>query len=116
MRLKNAKKLLLVQYAGAPEQAKKELREWFKSAHDLRALRNKYAHARWHVPLRSESEDPLFRMLPLNWDFDPNQKDKSVPIRLSELHANAAKIEELSGGLGTWMRKNAQHAKRRSAK
>lgn len=109
-RLYKAEELVFIQYASAPEDAKQQLKQWFKKAHEVKAMRNDYTHARWQIPNLSDSDDPLFRMLPLNWNFDPNQEDKSVPIRLSELHADAAEIERLDGGLGSWMRDYAAYA------
>jgi hypothetical protein len=114
-RLRKAEDLVFIQYASAPDAAKQQLEQWFIKAHEVKAMRNDYTHARWQIPNLSDSDDPLFRMLPLNWNFDPNQEDKSVPIRLSDLHADAAEIERLDGGLGGWMRKYLVYAAPRVA-
>jgi hypothetical protein len=109
-RLEKAEELVFKQYSSAPTASLAELREWFSAARKMKDLRNDYAHARWSLPGYVEGDDPEFRMTPLNWNMDPDQKDASVPIKLSELHVAALEIERLGSGLGAWMIKHLAYA------
>jgi len=96
-RLDALKPLVLQTYRAAGRDAVAEFEAWFSKACELKAIRNDYVHARWGVPGHSDSDDPVLKMLPMNWNFERDARDDSVDVKLSELREQGTSIEQLSG-------------------
>ena len=97
-------------YQPAGHIALAEFEAWFTKACELKAIRNDYVHARWCIPGHSESDDPILKMLPMNWNFTPGRQDEPVDVTLSSLAEQAVAIEKLSAEFGTLLEKFAAHA------
>ena len=109
-RLKKLKPLVMKTYQPAGVIALAEFETWFAKACELKAIRNDYVHARWGLPGHCESDDPILKMLPMNWNFTPDRPDESVDVPLSGLAEQAAAIETLSAEFSALLEKFAAHA------
>lgn len=111
-RLEALKPLVLKMYRAAGNDALAEFEAWFAKVCELKAIRNDYVHARWGLPSHSESDDPVLRMLPMNWNFTPGSRDESVAVTLSALGEQRATIERLSEEFGELQKKYVGHVTR----
>ncbi|MEK6210911.1 MAG: hypothetical protein AABM64_11180 [Pseudomonadota bacterium] len=94
-RLEALKPLVLKMYRAAGNDALAEFEAWFAKVCKLKAIRNDYVHARWGLPGELDSDDPILKMLPMNWDFSADRLDKSVDVPLSELESQSSRIGQL---------------------
>ena len=109
-RLKKLKPLVMKTYKPAGEIALAEFETWFAKARELKAIRNDHVHARWGIPSHCESDDPVLKMLPMNWDFTPEHPDASVDVTLSGLAEQAVAIEKLTAEFSMLLKKLVAHA------
>ena len=109
-RLKKLKPLVMKTYKPAGEIALAEFETWFAKARELKAIRNDYVHARWRIPGHCESDDPILKMLPMNWNFAHGCPDESVDVPLSGFAEQVAAIETLSVEFSALLEKFAAHA------
>lgn len=102
-RLKKLKQIVMKAFRPAGTKALKEFSEWFKQAHEARALRNDYAHGRWGVPGKFKFKppgrmidaEPLLTFMPLHWNLNPDRPDDSLTMTLEEFAAQVATVEKL---------------------
>lgn len=86
-------------------EAAKDFAEWFKRAHEARALRNDYVHARWGVRGSFGDEEPFAEYVPLNWIMDPVTAPPSIRLPFSEFDQQIEEVRKLTGELGQLQRK-----------
>ena len=112
-RLKKLKPLVMKTYQAAGDAALAEFETWFAKVCELKAIRNDYVHARWGLPGHCESDDPILKMLPMNWNFAHGCPDESVDVPLSGFAEQVAAIETLSAEFSALQKKfvaQAAHA------
>lgn len=109
-RLERLKPLVMKTYLATGVVAQTEFAAWFQRAEELKAIRNDYGHARWGIPGHSESDDPILKMLPMNWNFSPEHPDASVDVTLSSLAELARAIERISAEYGELRKKYIAYA------
>lgn len=108
-RLDRLKEQTLKIYASAGDAAIAEFEAWFAKAGEIKAIRNDYVHARWGLPGITESDDPVLKMLPMNWNFDPDNLDTPTDVTISALAKQTAAIEKLIGELMKLQKKYQHH-------
>ncbi len=70
-----------------------EFHDWIERVEDIRIRRNHYVHGIWeYLPLRSEA--PLGFQIP-PWKNDTIMGSVATSMRLEDLEADAARVEEL---------------------
>jgi len=95
-RLDKLKFLVRKTYQAAGQDALAEFEAWFTRACELKAIRNDYVHARWHVPDFSPSDDPVVMMMPLNWQWTPANQPETQAMALSTLAAQVIELKKMS--------------------
>jgi hypothetical protein len=101
MKLRLDKLESLIQETALHEQSTvfKQLSEWFKQAHEVRALRNDYVHARWIMHRVSPGEEPSIAYLPLTWESDPAALPQPIRVTFAELDQQVSEIRKLTNEL-----------------
>ncbi|MDM4765985.1 hypothetical protein [Pelomonas sp. SE-A7] len=102
-RLDMLEQMVVELYSPAGTSALKDFRDWFASAHKVRAIRNDYAHGRWGVPGKLQESPsgpalprvPLLAFVPLEFDMTPDQPDKSVYLTIEEFKQQVEQAEAL---------------------
>lgn len=102
-RLKKLKQIVMKAFQPAGKEALAEFSEWFKQAHEARALRNNYAHDRWGVPGKFNFKsagclrdaEPLLTFMPLHWNLNPDRLDDTLTMTLGEFASQVATVEQL---------------------
>jgi len=103
-RLKTLEELVSAAWSVPHYEGQKEIREWFRLAHQARGLRNEYAHGRWGVPGkhsftesgRLSDAKPLLVFVPLDWNMLDSCSDNNIELTLEEFATQVEEAENLA--------------------
>lgn len=73
---------------------------WFQRAHEARALRNDYVHARWGIRRGFDDEEPFAEYVQLNWNMSTETAPSSNRVTFAEFDKQIEELRRLNKDLG----------------
>ena len=83
---------------------------WFQGAHEARALRNDYVHARWGVRGDFDDREPFAEYVQLNWNMSPETAQPSNRVTFADFDKQIEEVRRLNQDLGDLQRRYAHLA------